>query len=167
LHPQFSKEGPYESYLAYNRKKTAAVAALQTTFNTAHSIAYGTLSHSHLLLLLRCMSSGARWYIKETSQYAGLRKLQDPQGRWTLPAVAAKDQNFYELIHTGLRMEVSSWKILVEDPGGLLELVSCTVSEVQGGRPHGRLQHVLLQGHPRVPQLRSLHRLGGVVPMDK
>ena len=32
-------------------------------------------------------------------------------------AVAAKDLNFNELAHTGLRMKVLSWKILVEEPG--------------------------------------------------
>jgi hypothetical protein len=112
-----NKDGLYESYLAYNKKKTAGLEALITTFSKAHFIAYGTLSHSHLLLILRAMSSGAIWPIQGSSMNAGLKKLQDPEGRWSSAALAAKDKNFQELVQTGLRMEVLSWKILVEEPG--------------------------------------------------
>jgi len=63
------------------------------------------------------MSSGAKWPIEVDSKHAALKKLQDPDGRWSMSAVAAKDQNFQELVQTGLRMEVLSWKILVEEPG--------------------------------------------------
>ena len=63
------------------------------------------------------MSSGAKWPIEVDSKYAALKKLQDPDGRWSMNAVAAKDQNFQDLVQTGLRMEVLSWKILVEEPG--------------------------------------------------
>ena len=115
---QVSTTEVYETYLAYNMRKTAAVAALQTVFSKAHSIAYGTLSHSHLLLILLAMSSGARWPIQEGSPYEPLKKLQDPDGKWNMTAVAAKDENFKELVQSGLRMEVLSWKILVEEPGG-------------------------------------------------
>ena len=92
--------------MAYNKKKTAAVAALQTTFNMTHSVAYETLSHSHLLLIMWAMSSGAKWPIQEDSQYAGLKKLQDSEGRWSLAAAAVRDQSLHELVQTGLRMEV-------------------------------------------------------------
>ena len=63
------------------------------------------------------MSSGAKWPIDADSKHAALKKLQDPEGRWSMSAVAAKDENFQELVQTGLRMEVISWKILVEEPG--------------------------------------------------
>ena len=107
-----------ETYLAYNMRKTAAVAALQTVFSKAHSVAYGTLSHSHLLLILLAMSKGARWPIQEGSSFEPLKKLQDQDGKWNMAAVAARDENFKELVQSGLRMEVLSWKILVEEPGG-------------------------------------------------
>ena len=63
------------------------------------------------------MSSGAKWPINADSKHAGLNKLHNQEGRWNLDAVAAKDLNFNELVHTGLRMEVLHWKILVEEPG--------------------------------------------------
>ena len=67
------------------------------------------MSHSHLLLILRAVLPGAKWPIDADSKRAGLKKLQDPEGRWSLNAVAAKDQNFHDLVQTGLRMEVLSW----------------------------------------------------------
>ena len=82
----------YETYLASNKEKADAVESLATTFSKPHSIVYGTLSHSHLLLILRAMSSGAKWPTKENSKDAGLEKLQDHEGRWSLPAFVAKDQ---------------------------------------------------------------------------
>jgi hypothetical protein len=74
------------------------------------------------------MSSGAKWPIEVDSKYAALKKLQDPDGRWSMNAVAAKDQNFQELVQTGLRMEVLSWKILVEEPGAC-SLISQALSK--------------------------------------
>jgi hypothetical protein len=61
-----------------------------------------------LLLVLRAMSSGAKWPIDADSKYAALKKLQDPEGRWSLNAVAAKGQNFHGLAQIGLRMGVLS-----------------------------------------------------------
>ena len=38
-------------------------------------------------------------------------QLHNLEGRWSLPALAAKDPNFHDLVHNGLRMEILSWKI--------------------------------------------------------
>jgi len=111
-----SHGGVYEAYFAYNKRKTSAVAALQTCFNKTLAMSYGTLSHSHLLLILLAMSTGAKWPILKGSQYESLKKLQDPDGRWNMAALTAKDENFKELIKNGLRMEVLSWKMLIEEP---------------------------------------------------
>ena len=62
------------------QKKTASVEALATTSSQAHSLAYATFSHSHVLLVLRAMSSGAKWPIDAGSKHAALKKLQDPDG---------------------------------------------------------------------------------------
>ena len=105
---QWSPGMKYEPYLAYNKKKTESVEALATTFSKTHSILYGTLSHSHMLLILRAMSTGAKWPIKEHSKDAGSKKLQDPEGIWPVSALAAKDQNFHDLVQNGLRMEIRS-----------------------------------------------------------
>ena len=99
-------EGPYETYLAYNKRKTASVKALSTTFSQAHSIVYGTLSRNRLFLILRATSSGAKWPINADSKHAGLNKLHDPEGRWSLSAAATQDLNFNVWVHTGLRTEV-------------------------------------------------------------
>ena len=45
-----SPEEVRETYLAYNKRKTSAVAALKTCSNNTRAISFGTLSHSHLLL---------------------------------------------------------------------------------------------------------------------
>ena len=84
----------YETYLAYSQKKTESVEALATTFSKAHFIVYGTLSHSHLFLILRAMPTGAKWPIKGNGKGAGLNKLQDPEGRWSVSALAAIDPKF-------------------------------------------------------------------------
>ena len=107
-----------EDYLAYNIRKTTAVAAFQTLFSKECSIAYGTLSHSHLLLILKAMSSGGTWPIQEGSPYEALKKLQDQDGKWNMAAVAARDEHVKELVQSGHRLEVLPWKMLVEEPGG-------------------------------------------------
>ena len=81
----------YDTYLAYNKNKTDAVAAHAITFSKPHSKVCVTLPYSHLLLILRAMSSGAKWPIEENSKDAGLEKLQAHEGRWSLPAFVAKD----------------------------------------------------------------------------
>ena len=62
----------YETYLAYNTRNTSAVAALEHVFSNTHSVAYGTLSHSHLLLMLLAMSSGATWPIQKATPHEPL-----------------------------------------------------------------------------------------------
>lgn len=114
--PEQVKDSNYETYEAYNKRKCAAVAAYQTCFAKTHGVAYGTLSHSHLLLVLNAMTTGAKWAIPEGSKYEPLKKLQTKDGRWDVAAVAAKDTAFQELFKDGLQMEVLSWKIYTEVP---------------------------------------------------
>ena len=48
-----------------------------------------------------------------------------------------------------------------------LDMVSCFLRGAQRRRPHGRLQYVTLQGHPRGSQTRSFYRLGRMVLMEE
>ncbi len=60
---------------------------------------YGTLSHSHLLLVLLCLSSGAEWELPEQ-----LQKLFDQKGATIYSAVAEMDEHCAALCNEGLEM---------------------------------------------------------------
>ena len=106
----------YETYEAYNTSKCAAVAACQTCFTKTHGVTRGTLSHSHLLLILKAMSTGAKLPIPAGFKYEPLKNLQTPAGGWDYGAIAAQDSAFQELRKDGLQMEVLSWQIYTEAP---------------------------------------------------
>ena len=74
---------------------------------------YGTLSHSHLLLVLLAWLMGADWKV----QYEpNMCKLLNPDGSFYNAAVAACDADLERVLREGLLMEVLSWKMLVEEP---------------------------------------------------
>ena len=50
----------YDTHLAYTKNKADAVAAHAIAFSKSHAKVFGTLSHSHLLLILRARSSGGQ-----------------------------------------------------------------------------------------------------------
>ena len=74
---------------------------------------YGTLSHSHLLLVLLSWLNGAEWKIEDEPN---LSKLLNPDGTFNTAAVAACDEDLERVLRDGLQMEVLSWKMLVEEP---------------------------------------------------
>ena len=65
-HDPVVNSAPYETYAQHNAR-SCEHAALKTCF--AHGggkdILYGTLSHSHLLLVLLCLSTGAEWQLPD------------------------------------------------------------------------------------------------------
>ena len=104
------------SFLHYNKQKCEGQLALQKCFGTESNVSYGTLSHSHLLLVLLSWIGGATWELDED---AAVAVAVDSQQRLDLDAAVAVD-NLAELHKTckeGLLMEVLSWKLSVEEPG--------------------------------------------------
>ena len=97
------------NYLGWNRG-CCTDPRLEVCFKDQDT-AYGTLSHSHLLLILLSFVNGAKWNVP-----AEFAKLLDVNGRWDFAAVAAKDPSLAQLCQDGLRMEVLSWKIWTEEP---------------------------------------------------
>ena len=82
-------------------------------FSQLHDIMYGTLSHSHLLLVLLSWLNGAEWKIDDEPN---LSKLLNPDGTFNTAAVAACDEDLGRVLRDGLQMEVLSWTMLVEEP---------------------------------------------------
>ena len=82
-------------------------------FGHINDIMYGTLSHSHLLLVLLSWLNGAEW---KAAVAALLSKLLSPDGTFCKAAVAALDDDLGNVLRDGLLMEVLSWKMVVEEP---------------------------------------------------
>ncbi len=104
-----------EAYLAYNRSRCGGSGFLEPCFGEHEDIMYGTLSHSHLLLVLRCWLGRAKFDPTKEEEDA---VPCDSGGRLHLAAVAA-DGNLAEMkwqCSHGLQMEVLSWKIFQEAP---------------------------------------------------
>ena len=84
---------------------------MRCCFDDGCDIVYGTLSHSHLLMVLLCLQKGAEWQMPERWAH-----LVGPGGKLDCAAVAAADSQLAELLRDGLEMEVLSWKIYKEEP---------------------------------------------------
>ena len=107
-----SDGSPYEPYADYNIRQCDH-KYLVKCFSQLHDIMYGTLSHSHLLLVLLSWLNGAEWKIDDEPN---LSKLLNPDGTFYNAAVAACDEDLDRVLRDGLLMEVLSWKMLVEEP---------------------------------------------------
>ena len=102
---------PYESYTGLNFVKCSTTQLLRTCFTTESGTLYGTLSHSHLLLALLAMKTGAPW-----AWPLGWRQIFNSGAPLDMTAVAAKDEGLATLLTLGLDMEVLSWKMYKEEP---------------------------------------------------
>ena len=120
----------YMTYQAYNLNAVAGVPQLRSCFSTAHSGQFGTISHSHLLLVLLSLKNNAVWDLDGMpADYDCLRALQDGKnGPWKWSAIASKDPECEALVRDGLLMEVLSWQIYKDDPDGAA-LVSAALNK--------------------------------------
>ena len=116
---------PYESYADFNRKN-ACHPFLSACFSDQSDVMYGTLSHSHLLLVLLNFANGGHWKVDED-----LRTIVTPDGCFLPAAVAASDGELEKLLKDGLKMEVLSWKMCREEPTAC-SLISQALNAAQG-----------------------------------
>ena len=58
-------DGRYMDYVTYNRDKTSIVPQLRNCFSTLSTGQYGTLAHSHLLLVLLSLAHGGEWNLDQ------------------------------------------------------------------------------------------------------
>ena len=101
---------PYQSYHDYNVEKCKG-PILSACYNGKLDTLYGTLSHSHLLLVLLSFKNQAVWEVNED-----FKQLLGTTGAWNYELVAAKDPQLRDLCELGLEMEVLSWKMYTEEP---------------------------------------------------
>ena len=101
---------------AYNRAKTNSPET-QSMFDN-RSLQAGTLSHSHLLLVLLAWLTGAKWDMP-CDEGAPTPRTCDDKGCLDMAAVAdhPNAREMMDVINEGLRMEMLSWKIYTEEPG--------------------------------------------------
>ena len=98
----------------YNCEKVKHSTDMHDLFDGS-SLEAGTLSHSHLIMVLRAWLMAAKWDLKTKD---GFPRYCDEQGRLNMTAVA-EDPNATEMlqvINEGIRMEVLSYKIYLEEP---------------------------------------------------
>ncbi len=106
-----SPDKPYVTYKALNLDRSNRSHLLRTCFNALSDTMYGTLSHSHLLLVLLAILTGAPW-----AWPPKWREIFNASGPLDMAAVAAKDPGLSSLLTGGLDMEVLSWKMWMEEP---------------------------------------------------
>ena len=103
----------YHTILQFNEAHTSGKQDLKSCFSACKSLEFGTLSHSHLTLVLRCWLTNATWGItKDDFLFDFINK----SGQLDLPAVAVKDPCFAKVANEGLWMEVLSYKMMLEEP---------------------------------------------------
>ena len=141
-----------EMYGDFN-KNNCTGSQLSACMPAEPHIQYGTLSHSHLLLVLLSFRHEARWAevfdTDEATPLPEFAKLLHPDGRWDFTAVAEKDPVVRELCANGLYMEVLSWKMIVEEPD------ACSIISQALNRGHA---HAL-----RTSEITALFAVSGAV----
>ena len=126
IHPLIKRgaDGKYLPYMDHNRLHTQDVPQLRSCFDVAHQGSYGTLSHSHLLLVLLAVSTGAKWVLEDEDP---LKKFQDEQGLWQWSRLAEKDHALANLVKDGLVFELLSWELYRDYPEGAM-LISASLN---------------------------------------
>ena len=99
-----------------NFEKTRGTA-LEACFPSDCNAAYGTLSHSHLVLTLLCWLNGLKWPIPRQPPHKDKwSSVLTPDGHLNKDAVASVDPELAAALVEGLTFEVLSWKMQLEEP---------------------------------------------------
>ena len=113
--PKDDKTGKYQTYTAYSEEKCAAVAAYKGVFRPGQQVLFGTLSHTHLVMVLRSLKCKAA--VKLPDHHAELAKWQDGEhGPWKTEALCEKDPALKQLLEQGLLMEILKPEAYIDDP---------------------------------------------------
>ena len=114
--PEGFRPQDWETSLAVNQKKTKGTLLEGCFPSDAHS-AYGTLSHSHLLLTLLCWHFGLKWPIPTGGAFEAKWKLVlDDKGCLNKDAVASVEPQLAKALVEGLVYEILDWPMLIEEP---------------------------------------------------
>ena len=108
----------YGGITEYNLEMSSRNPFLKTCFSHADTLVAGTLSHSHLLLVLRCCRTRAKWDLVDDNG-----KPMHPcgeDGTIDVDKIVARDPVFQEIQDNGLRFEMLSYKIYVEEPNACI-----------------------------------------------
>ena len=116
------KDNPnFQTYDAFIRD--AAQGPLKQCFDRSGGteVTYGTLSHSHLCLVLRAIVNGAKWPVPDgmvlnDKEQARLDRVVDKAGNMDMAAVAANDPVAKRLALEGILMQVLRWEIMEQEP---------------------------------------------------
>ena len=93
-------EGELETIQSFNRRHCQG-PILGCCFDSSNDILYGTLSHSHLLLVMLLLLNGGIWKVPD-----GMRKFFNHDGRWSFEKLIAENPNAEKLQTLGLHVVV-------------------------------------------------------------
>ena len=155
----------YRSIGDYNVEMSSNNSFLKTCFSleSARRVVAGTLSHSHLLLVLLCCRTCAKWDLVDEDG-----KPMHPcgeDGKINEAAIAARDAVFAELVNVGLRFELLSYKIYLEEPHACI-LISNALNKVNAAALKTTTLSALSSLTGAVGISASSHKLSGVVEFN-
>ena len=106
---------PLESITEFNRTRCLGQEYLMDAFGEHTLLQVGLLSHSHLMLVLRCWQRKAKWNLQGER---GEPLFSTPDGRLDVAAALAS-ANMSEMkrsLDDGLLMETLAWEMTTEEP---------------------------------------------------
>ena len=115
--PQHLQTPDYVDMRTFNITSSSADELLTTCFSEPYDdVRLGTLSHSHLMVVLRAYMTKAKWDVPD-SKKTGI-VFCDAGGRLSITAVAEHENGrpMLEVSTEGLMMEILSWKMDKEEP---------------------------------------------------
>ena len=129
------KERPGYRSFAQNVKEKAK-GCVKELYQTGYGEAlYGTLSHSHLAIILRAIDAGAKWEIPAADLTPDQLKQLEPYkeqgtGLLMMSAVADRDEVAKKLVTEGMLMDVLDARIMHEAPSACTA-ISATLNKPQ------------------------------------
>ena len=122
----------YQPLRRYNLDRTKGVSELKPAFSEEAPVTYGTLSHSTLTVGLLCLLNEAEWPTADEKEAADLTRFRKPGSvAWDLKALKAGDINLRQVLEHGIRFEVLSWRVLLEEAEGTCSKISHALNLAQ------------------------------------
>ena len=120
----------YEGIGPYNYRMCQGAEYLGSCYteDQVRGVIAGTLSHSHLLLVLLCIATGAKW--KVAGEDGTFIYPCDREGCIDTAAVAARQEVLKLILTEGLDMELLGYKIYLEEPNACM-LISSALNHAQ------------------------------------